>query len=96
MSATGSARPAVQVVEVIAKYSYWLSIALLIGIFGNMWLQARKRKRAQVADATTDSSVGPALPVIAVPGQHDRLRAMQTRSASSRTSVGRLRRTGSR
>ncbi len=39
--------PAVRVVEVIAKYSWWLSIALLVGIFFNLWRQSRKRRKEQ-------------------------------------------------
>jgi membrane protein DedA with SNARE-associated domain len=38
--------PAVHVVEVIAQYSWYLSIALLIGIFFNLWRQSRSRKAA--------------------------------------------------
>lgn len=36
--------PAVRVVQVIAKYSWWLSIVLLVGIFANMGWQARRRR----------------------------------------------------
>ena len=43
--------PAVRIVQVIAKYSWWLSIALLIGIFANMGLQAHRRRRSAVASA---------------------------------------------
>ena len=31
-------------VEVIARYSWYLSIALLVGIFFNLWRQSRARR----------------------------------------------------
>ena len=37
--------PAVHVVEVIAKYSWWISIALLVSIFFNLWRQSRNRRK---------------------------------------------------
>jgi membrane protein DedA with SNARE-associated domain len=37
--------PAVNVVQLIAKYSWWISIVLLVGIFGNMGWQAHLRRR---------------------------------------------------
>ena len=37
--------PAVHVVEVIARYSWWISIALLVSIFFNLWRQSRNRRR---------------------------------------------------
>ena len=39
--------PAVRVVEIIAQYSWYLSIALLLGIFFNLWRQARARRQLQ-------------------------------------------------
>ncbi len=39
--------PAVRVVEVIARYSWWLSIVLLVGIFFNLWRQSRQRRQEQ-------------------------------------------------
>jgi membrane protein DedA with SNARE-associated domain len=36
--------PAVRVVEIIGRYSWYLSIALLIGIFYNLWRQSRARR----------------------------------------------------
>ena len=38
--------PAIRVVETIAKYSWWISIALLVSIFFNLWRQSRNRRRA--------------------------------------------------
>ena len=35
--------PAVRVVEAIAKYSWYISIVLLVGIFFNLWRQSRAR-----------------------------------------------------
>ncbi len=40
--------PAVRVVEIIAQYSWYLSIALLLGIFVNLWRQSRARRQLQV------------------------------------------------
>jgi membrane protein DedA with SNARE-associated domain len=37
--------PAVRVVEIIGQYSWYLSIALLLGIFVNLWRQSRARRR---------------------------------------------------
>jgi membrane protein DedA with SNARE-associated domain len=37
--------PAVHVVEVIARYSWYISIALLLGIFVNLWRQSRARRQ---------------------------------------------------
>lgn len=42
--------PAVRVVEVIAQYSWYLSIALLLGIFVNMWRQSRARRQLQASE----------------------------------------------
>ena len=39
--------PAVRVVEVIAQYSWYLSIALLLGILVNLWRQSRARRQPQ-------------------------------------------------
>ena len=36
--------PAVRVVEAIAKYSWYISIVLLVGIFFNLWRQSRTRQ----------------------------------------------------
>jgi membrane protein DedA with SNARE-associated domain len=36
--------PAVRVVEAIATYSWYISIALLVGIFFNLWRQSRPRR----------------------------------------------------
>jgi membrane protein DedA with SNARE-associated domain len=45
--------PAVRVVEIISRYSWYLSIALLIGIFVNLGRQSRARKRElQVEDGS--------------------------------------------
>ncbi len=41
--------PAVHAVEVIAKYSWWISIVLLASIFFNLWRQSRLRKKAAAA-----------------------------------------------
>ena len=40
--------PAVRVVEVIARYSWYLSIALLVGIFFNLWRQSRARRKPRL------------------------------------------------
>ena len=39
-------QPAVEVVEVIARYSLWISLALLAGILVNAWRQSRARPRS--------------------------------------------------
>jgi membrane protein DedA with SNARE-associated domain len=36
--------PAVRVVEAIAKYSWYISIVLLAGIFFNLWRQSRAQR----------------------------------------------------
>ena len=38
--------PAVRVVEVIAQYSWYISIGLLLVIFFNLWRQSRTRRTA--------------------------------------------------
>lgn len=38
-------QPAVDVVEVIARYSLWLSLGLLVVVFVNVWWQSRTRRR---------------------------------------------------
>ena len=43
--------PAVRVVEVIGRYSWYLSIALLVGIFFNLWRQSRARRPGRPAQA---------------------------------------------
>ena len=42
-------QPAVDVVEVIARYSWWISIALLVGIVINMVRQSRQTRRSRAA-----------------------------------------------
>lgn len=39
-------QPAIDVVQVIAKYSWYVSIALIVGIFANLAWQARARRRS--------------------------------------------------
>ena len=48
-SAIGSASRPYGVVEIIGRYSWYLSIALLVGIFFNLWRQSRAR-RARTAE----------------------------------------------
>lgn len=40
-------QPAVDVVKVIAKYSLWLSLVLLVVVFFNLWRQSRKKAAGQ-------------------------------------------------
>ena len=42
--------PAVRVVEIIAQYSWYLSIALLLGIFVNLWRQSRAKRQLQESE----------------------------------------------
>ncbi len=42
-------QPAVEVVEVIARYSWWISIALLVGIVINLIRQSRRSRRSRGA-----------------------------------------------
>ena len=42
--------PAVRVVEVVAQYSWYLSIALLLGIFVNLWRQSRAKRQRSLLD----------------------------------------------
>jgi membrane protein DedA with SNARE-associated domain len=42
-------QPAVDVVEVIARYSWWISIALLLGIVINLIRQSRRSRRSRAA-----------------------------------------------
>lgn len=39
-------QPAVDVVELIAKYSLWISVVLLAGVFVNVWRQSRRDRTA--------------------------------------------------
>jgi len=48
--------PAVRVVEIIGQYSWYLSIALLLGIFVNLWRQSRARRTA--AASTEEAGEG--------------------------------------
>jgi hypothetical protein len=46
------------VVEIIGQYSWYLSIALLLGIFVNLWRQSRARRARTAAAATDDGGEG--------------------------------------
>ena len=77
-------QPAVDVVELIAQYSWWISIALLVGIFFNLWRQSR-RKVAVCRRARPGCRAG-----------SDRRRGcVFSASIERRRSAGRHRRTGS-
>ena len=84
--------PAVRIVELIAKYSWWLSIALIVGIFANMGWQAHRRRRSS---RSVDDRLTAARPVVRAGTRPPRWCCAATRS-SARTSAGPRRRTGSR
>jgi membrane protein DedA with SNARE-associated domain len=46
--------PAVRVVEIIGRYSWYLSIVLLVGIFFNLWRQSRARRARSAAASAED------------------------------------------
>ena len=82
--------PAVRVVEIIGRYSWYLSIALLVGIFFNLWRQSRAR-RAGGRPGRADSGPAPS------PGRADPAWASSAaRRSRRRTPAGPPRRTGSR